>query len=119
MESEADADGLTLMARAGYRPRASIAMWEQFMDERRASAAARRKRYRDATNAELSTHPPTRHRMINLADTADHLAGKHGVEGGPGRDAWAAVIRPYLAMLLREQIYLNDPGASDPRWFLR
>ena len=87
-------------------------MWEQFIDERRASAAARQKRYRDVTNAELSTHPPTQRRMTNLADTADYLAGKHGPESSPGHDEWAAVIRPYQAMLLREQIYLNDPGAS-------
>ena len=76
LESEADAYGLTLMARAGYRPRAALAMWEQFIDERRASAAARQKRYRDVTNAELSTHPPTQGRMTNLADTADYLAGE-------------------------------------------
>jgi predicted Zn-dependent protease len=116
LESEADAYGLTLMARAGYHPRAALAMWEQLIDERRASAAARKKRYRDVTNAVLSTHPPTQGRMTNLADTADYLAGKHGPEGShqdsPARDEWAAVIRPYQAMLLREQIYLNDPGAS-------
>ena len=81
LESEADAYGLTLMARAGYRPRAALAMWEQFIDERRASAAARQKRYRDATNSVLSTHPPTQRRMTNLADTADYLAGKRGPQG--------------------------------------
>jgi predicted Zn-dependent protease len=112
LESEADAYGLTLMAHAGYRPRAALAMWEQIIEERRASAAARQKRYRDVTNAELSTHPPTQGRMTNLADTADYLAGKHGPESSPGQDEWAAVIRPYQAMLLREQIYLNDSGAS-------
>jgi predicted Zn-dependent protease len=112
LESEADAYGLTLMARAGYRPRAALAMWEQFIDERRASAAARQKRYRDVTNAELSTHPPTQGRMTNLADTADYLAGKHGPLGSSDHDEWAVVIRPYQAMLLREQIYLNDPGTS-------
>lgn len=112
LESEADAYGLTLMARAGYRPRAALAMWEQFIDERRASAAARQKRYHDVTNAELSTHPPTQARMANLADTADYLAAQGGPESSPDRDEWAAVIRPYQAQLLREQIYLNDPGAS-------
>jgi Zn-dependent protease with chaperone function len=120
LESEADAYGLALMARAGYPPRAALAMWEQFIDERRASAAARQNRYRDITNADLSTHPPSHGRMTNLADTADYLAGKHGPrelhqdrdQGGSDRDEWAAVIRPYQAMLLREQVYLNDPGAS-------
>jgi len=116
LESEADAYGLTLMARAGYRPRAALAIWEQFIDERRASAAARQKRYRDGTNSELPTHPPTQRRMTNLADTADYLAGKSGPQdidqGSPGHDEWTEVIRPYQATLLREQIYLNDPGAS-------
>ena len=112
LESEADAYGLMLMARAGYPPRAAFAMWEQLVDERRASAAARHKRYRDGTSAELSTHPPTEGRMTDLADTADYLAGKGELPGSEGREEWAAVIRPYQAMLLQEQIYLNDPGAS-------
>ena len=112
LESEADAYGLTLMARAGYRPRAALAMWEQFIDERSASAAARQKRYRDVTNAELSTHPPTQKRMTDLADTAAYLARKGEFSRNDGREEWAAVIRPYQAVLLQEQIYLNDPGAS-------
>lgn len=112
LESEADAYGLTLMARAGYRPRAALEMWEQLIDERRASAAARQKRYRDETSSVLSTHPPTKGRMTNLADTADYLAAKRGTPHSSGDGEWAAVIRPYQAMLLREQIYLNDPGAS-------
>jgi Zn-dependent protease with chaperone function len=112
LESEADAYGLMLMARAGYSPRAAFAMWEQLVDERRASAAARHKRYRDQTRAELSTHPPTEERMHNLADTAAYLAGKGELPGSEGREEWAAVMRPYLGMLLQEQIYLNDPGAS-------
>jgi predicted Zn-dependent protease len=111
-ESEADAYGLMLMARAGYPPRAAFAMWEQLVDERRASAAARDKRYHDGTSSALSTHPPTEGRITDLTDTADHLAAKGELPGGEGRDEWAAAIRPYLAMLLQEQIYLNDPGAS-------
>jgi beta-barrel assembly-enhancing protease len=112
LESEADAYGLALMARAGYRPRAAFEMWEQFIDERRASAAARQKRYRDGTNSTLSTHPPTQLRMTNLADTADYLAAKGAAESSFGLDEWATIIRPYQGLLLREQIYLNDPGAS-------
>ena len=112
LESEADAYGLTLMASAGYRPRAAPEMWEQLIDERRASAAARQKSYRDTTYSVLSTHPPTKGRLTNLADTADYLAGKRGSQGSPEHDEWAAVIQPYQDMLLREQVYLNDPGAS-------
>jgi beta-barrel assembly-enhancing protease len=111
LEADADAYGLALMARAGYRPRAALEIWEQLTRERRASAAARQKHYRDATNSEQSTHPPTQRRMTNLADTADYLATKFK-DGGNADDEWSEVIRPYQAMLLREQIYLNDPGAS-------
>jgi predicted Zn-dependent protease len=112
LESEADAYGLMLMTRAGYPPRAAFAMWEQLVDERRASAATRHKRFRDGTSSELSTHPPTEERMTDLADTADYLAGKRELPGSEVREEWAAVIRPYQAMLLREQVYLNDSGAS-------
>ena len=112
LESEADAYGLMLMARAGYPPRAAFEMWEQLVDERRASAAARHKRYRDGTSAELSTHPPTEERMTDLADTAGYLAGKGELPGSEDLEEWAAVIRPYQAMLLQEQIHLNDPGVS-------
>jgi beta-barrel assembly-enhancing protease len=112
LESEADAYGLMLMARAGYPPRAASSIWGQVVDERRASAAARHKRYRDGTSSVLSTHPPTRDRMIDLGDTANRLAGKRALPDGDGREEWVAVIRPHQAMLLKEQIYLDDPGAS-------
>jgi len=112
LESEADAYGLMLMARAGYPPRAAFAMWQQLVDERQASAAARHKRYRDVTSSELSTHPPTKERMTDLTDTAESFAEKGERPGSEGGEEWAAVIRPYQAMLLQEQIYLNDPGAS-------
>jgi Zn-dependent protease with chaperone function len=112
LESEADAYGLMLMARAGYRPRAAYEIWEQFDQERQAGAVARRQRYRDQTSSELSTHPPTRSRMTNLGDTADHLAARLEPQVGSRDGGWAAVVRPHQAMLLREQIFLNDPGAS-------
>jgi hypothetical protein len=51
--------------------------------------------------------------MADLADTAEYLAAKGAPPGSEeGREAWAAVIRPYRAMLLQQQVYLNDPGAS-------
>jgi beta-barrel assembly-enhancing protease len=111
-ESEADAFGIMLMARAGYAPRAASAMCEQLIDERRASAAARDKRYFAGAGSALSTHPPTRRRIVDLADTADHRAGKGEPAGSEHRDEWVAAVRPYQALLLQEQIELNDPGAS-------
>jgi predicted Zn-dependent protease len=110
-ESEADAYGIMLMARAGYSPRAASAICAQLIDERRASAAARDERYLDRSGFELSTHPASKRRVLDLADTADHLAVK-GAAGDEGLDQWAAATRPYQAMLLREQLYRNDPGAT-------
>jgi len=112
LESEADAYGLMLMARAGYPPRAASEIWGQVVDERRASATERNKRYSDGTNSLMSTHPPTEGRMGNLADTAKYLAAKQALPDSEGLEEWAEVIRPYQAMLLREQVYLNDPGAN-------
>lgn len=112
LESEADAYGLMLMARAGYPPRAAAAIWGQLVDERRASAAARHRRYRDETSSALSTHPPTETRLANLVDTADFLDGKPALAELDGQEEWAEVIWPYQSRLLHEQIYLNDPGAS-------
>lgn len=112
LESEADAYGLMLMERAGYSPRAAAGIWGQFIEERRASAAARQEQYRDRAWSELSTHPPTERRMKNLLDTAESLAGKRNVTLFDGGDEWAEAIEPYQAPLLREQVYLNDPGAS-------
>ncbi len=112
LESEADAYGLMLMARAGYPPTAAAAVWRQLVEERRASADARQKRYRDETISLLSTHPPTDRRMGNLVDTAGILVAKQPPGLGDGREHWADVIGPYQPMLLHEQVYRNDAGAS-------
>jgi predicted Zn-dependent protease len=110
-ESEADAYGIVLMARAGYSPLAAPTMCRQLIDERRASAAARDQRYFEAGSG-LSTHPTTQRRITDLADTAGHLTRSSELRGDETPDGWAAAIRPYLGLLLQEQINLNDPGAS-------
>ncbi len=112
LESEADAYGLMLMSRAGYTPHAAYEIWEQLLEERRASAAARNKRFTDGTSSALSTHPPTKGRMINLADTARRHSARREAAAGEGYEVWAAAIRPFQARLLQDQVFLNDPGAS-------
>jgi predicted Zn-dependent protease len=111
-EAEADAYGIGLMARSGFDLTAASQVWDQLIQERKASAAHRHTRYKDDSNSALSTHPPSENRMEDLADTAAHLAT--GLESNryDGRAEWSAVIAPYLPMLLEEQIKLNDPGAS-------
>lgn len=50
--------------------------------------------------------------MQDLADTAAYLVRNGAAATSDGRAEWQAVIAPYRAQLLEEQIKLNDPGAS-------
>jgi beta-barrel assembly-enhancing protease len=111
-ESEADAYGIALMAKAGYRAGAAAEIWKQIIEERKASAADRKKRYRDRSESVLSTHPPSEDRMADLADTAEHLAAASQTVGSDRRAEWLAAIAPHRERLLDEQVKLNDPGAS-------
>jgi Zn-dependent protease with chaperone function len=111
-ESEADAYGVALMAKAGYRPGAAAEIWKQLIDERKASAADRKKRYRDRSESVLSTHPPSEDRMADLSDTAEHLSAASQIAGIDRRAEWLAAITPHRERLLDEQVKLNDPGAS-------
>lgn len=110
-ESEADAYGIALMARSGYATQAASEVWKTLIDERRASAQYRKQKYKDASRSVFSTHPPSDERMVDLADTAGHLSA--GKSAGETRVAeWNEVVSPFRAMLLEEQVRLNDPGAS-------
>lgn len=111
-ESEADAYGITLMANSGYAPDAASEIWKQIIDERRASAAHRKKRYKDESKSAFSTHPPSEDRMIDLAETAVYLASRRDARTADGRAEWQAAIAPHRAQLLDEQVKVNDPGAS-------
>jgi hypothetical protein len=111
-EVEADAYGISLMAKAGYEPGAAAEIWKQLIEERKASAAHRDKRYRDRADSAFSTHPPSGNRMADLADTAAYLSAQRVAPAGDGRTEWQAAIAPYRAQLIDEQVKLNDPGAS-------
>ena len=50
--------------------------------------------------------------MKDLGDTATYLSSRSSLAGTDRRDEWQAAIAPHRAMLLDEQIKLNDPGAS-------
>lgn len=109
-ETEADAFGIKLMARAGYTPGAASEVWKQVIEERKASAKLNATKYKDASKSAFSTHPATDERMVDLKDTAAKLA-----EGGTfsdHREEWVAITREHMPMLLEEQINLNDAGAS-------
>lgn len=111
-EAEADAYGISLMAKAGYAPKAASEIWKQLIEERRASAKQRDKRYKDRSESIVSTHPPSEDRMTDLAETADVLSRARESKGADGREEWQAAIAPYRVQLLDEQVKLNDPGAG-------
>lgn len=111
MESEADAYGITLMSRAGYQSHAAADVWLQLIDERKHSAQHRKKRYSDRADSVVSTHPPSEQRMVDLAQTAEHLRAQ-GAAGFAGASEWRAVLAPLMPVLLDEQVRRNDPGAS-------
>jgi len=109
-ETEADAFGIKLMARANYSPSAASEVWKQVIEERKASAKLNDKKYKDASKSAFSTHPATDERMVDLKETAAKLA-----EGGnfsDHRDEWVAITQEHMPKLLEEQINLNDAGAS-------
>jgi predicted Zn-dependent protease len=113
-EQEADAYGVRLIEEAGYPPDAAAAMWRQVVEERRASARARDKRYRDKAKNALSTHPPTADRMLDLSASARELEAA-SIPPRPydaRRAEWLAAVAPLRASLIDEQVKLNDPGAS-------
>lgn len=109
LETEADAYGLQLLGRAGYAPGAAAEIWAQLIAERRASAAARNKRYKDWSRSSFSTHPPTENRMADLRESAEVMSV---TEGDDGRQRYHAALAPIRSMLLEEQVRLNDPGAN-------
>lgn len=114
MESEADAYGLRLMQEAGYTPHAASDVWAQLIEERKASAAERKRKYRDHAASALSTHPPSSERMFELKASAMEIEGRApaSTTWAAGRDEFVAAIATIRHDLLDEQIKLNDPGAS-------
>lgn len=113
-EAEADAYGVRLIEEAGYPPGAAAGLWLQVIEEARASARARGKRYRDKARSALSSHPPNQERMLDLSASARELeaASVPPRRYDGRRDAWSAAVAPLRAALLDEQIKLNDPGVS-------
>ena len=113
-ESEADAYGVRLLAEAGYSPLAASNVWGQFVEEHKASAEARDKRYRDRSRSQFSTHPPTEARMADLALSAHELtiAADDEVEFETFRQQWLEGTDAIRWSLLEEQVKLNDDGAS-------
>jgi beta-barrel assembly-enhancing protease len=112
-ESEADAYGVGLMVKAGYSPHSAAEVWGQLIEERRATAQQRGRKYKDNARSAYSTHPPSEDRMRDLAETAAEAERRGLVQTAfAGRSEWRAILAPHLPALLEEQVKLNNPGAS-------
>jgi predicted Zn-dependent protease len=109
MEAEADAIGVKLLAENGYPPIEMANVWQQLIGEETASARYRRKHRRRGSL--FDTHPSPDSRMADLKLSAAEVtvAGK---AYDSGRERYLSTIGPIRAMLLDDQVKLNDPGAS-------
>lgn len=113
METEADAYGIKLLREAGYAPVAASEVWSQLIEERKASAAARQKKYKDNSVSAFSTHPPSSERMFALKAVSMEMEGRiAGLGQETRKEQYRAAIAPLRLSLLEEQVKLNDPGAS-------
>ena len=110
MEAEADAMGARLLAERGYPPIEMANTWEQLIREMDRSALYRRKR-RDRGYSLFATHPAAETRMKDLRASASELTVP-GRAYDVGRERYLDAIGPIRAMLLDDQVKLNDPGAS-------
>ena len=109
-EAEADAMGIRLIAEAGYAPTAMPETWAQLIGEETLSARYRRKR-RDRGYDLFATHPAPEARMADLRLSAAEVTVP-GRRYDHHRARYLAAIGPIRAMLLDDQVKLNDPGAS-------
>ena len=109
MEAEADAMGIRNMAAAGYSPIEMSNIWQQLIGEENASARYRGKhRHKGGL---FDTHPSSDARMADLRADALELTVP-GKAYDDHRARYLATIGPIRAMLLDDQVKLNDPGAS-------
>ena len=109
MEAEADAMGAKLLADTGYPPIEMANIWQQLIGEADASARYRGKRRRRGSL--FDTHPSEGSRMVDLrADAAEITVPGKIYNDQRGR--YLSTIGPIRAMLLDDQVKLNDPGAS-------
>ena len=109
MEAEADAIGVKLLAENGYPPIEMANVWQQLIGEETASARYRRKHRRRGSL--FDTHPSPDSRMADLKLSAAEVTVP-GKLYDSGRERYLSTIGPIRAMLLDDQVKLNDPGAS-------
>ncbi len=93
-EREADRSGFAVALAEGYDPMAGARLWQRMKDEEDA------RRYGKPTPV-FASHPKTRERLEDVR-AAGEAAG--GFTGDPGREAYLAVMRPYVARWLEAEL---------------
>lgn len=112
MEEEADLDGLTLLARAGYDPAEAPRIWEQLLDERDATLVARG-RDKDKRKAKAGmgdTHPPSQARVDYLRAAIPALPA--AAETLKAEARYRENMAAWWPQFFDDQLKLNDPGGS-------
>ena len=103
-EREADEIGMQLMADAGYDPREAPKTWEALLAERAAMKDP-------GPGIFFATHPPTEERVAALKALAERSAAG-AAEPDVGADRYRAALRPFRAGLLRDELRLRRPAAT-------
>lgn len=101
-EREADDVGLTLMAKAGYRPIEASRVWEQLVAEMDASGQPRER------DVFFATHPAPEERIVTLREKAAQMAAAD--EAFEVR--YLERLRTMRAMLFEDEVRLRQYGRS-------
>ncbi len=104
MERESDAIGIELMTRAGYDPREAAKIWALLEAEREAADDPEQFIF-------FRTHPTTEERMQTLEARAAQMI-QLGEEGRRRQNDYIAMIRPFRAAWLRDELRKRDYAAS-------
>ncbi len=104
MERESDEIGIELMVRAGYDPREASKIWRLLGAEREAADDPEQFIF-------FRTHPTTAERMQTLDARAAQMV-QPGEEGQRRQNDYIAMIRPFRAAWLRDELRKRDYAAS-------
>lgn len=110
-EEEADLDGLTMMAAAGYDPAQAPAIWERLLDERDATLEARGRKVKKRTTKSsiFATHPTSQARIEYMQAK---IASAGLASGVTGEERYREAMAAWWPQFLDDQLKLNDPGGS-------
>ncbi len=107
-ESEADKIGAEILPGTGYDSAVAIRLWDNLEAEKKASSI---RAVRKRGSSIFDTHPTSLERL----DTLKTLVGVEGPLPEPSaekREAYRAIIRPYLLTWLEDEIGRRDAGST-------